>query len=175
VNRSRGVHQCQWNGSRHNDEKSKWESECQEAAVQDRDRKAHVAFKRLRCYEPEKGGPYQRDLIFASPTTGALLAVHPKVYSALSLTTYDCMNGDGNFCSFVSSKTSKIHTGDPVANDAHNYLIDVYNFYKTVFNRDFLADAGMPLESFVHFGVDYNNAFYNSGRMVRGKSLFGRN
>ncbi len=44
----------------------------------------------------------------------------------------------------------------------------VADFYKSVFNRNSIDDAGMTLGSSIHFGVNYNNAFWNGSRMTYG-------
>jgi bacillolysin len=45
-----------------------------------------------------------------------------------------------------------------------------YDFYKNVFNRDSYNNAGAALISSVHYGVNYNNAFWDSSlkQMVYG-------
>lgn len=143
----------------------KWESTCEAAAVQGRDGKAHLAYKRLRGYPAEGQGAYQLDLIFASISTGALLAVHPKVYGALALRTYNCHKKEVDYlsqCTIISASSSAISTKDPAANNAHNFASMVYSFYKTYFNRDSLDDRGVPIRSVVHYGLNYANAFYTS-------------
>jgi Zn-dependent metalloprotease len=57
---------------------------------------------------------------------------------------------------------------DPAVNEAYNYSGTTYDFYKRVLNRNSLDDNGMALISTVHFGRDYNNAFWNGEQMVYG-------
>jgi len=42
------------------------------------------------------------------------------------------------------------------------------DFYAEVYGRDSIDDAGMPLLATVHYGEDYDNAFWNSEQMVYG-------
>ena len=68
--------------------------------------------------------------------------------------------------------------GSPVANPggsadltvkrAFDETQAVADFYKTVFGRNSIDDAGMTLGSSVHYGVDFNNAFWNGMRMTYG-------
>ena len=62
---------------------------------------------------------------------------------------------------------------DAAANEAYDYSGDVYDFYKEVFDRDSLDDAGLPLRSSVHvsdtFGRSMSNAFFNGQQMAYGE------
>ncbi|HYD60927.1 MAG TPA: M4 family metallopeptidase [Noviherbaspirillum sp.] len=58
--------------------------------------------------------------------------------------------------------------GDDAANEAYEGLGATYTFFADVFGRDSIDDAGMQLDAVVHFGDDYNNAFWNSVQMVFG-------
>ncbi len=68
--------------------------------------------------------------------------------------------------------------GVPVANPgsaadltikrAYDETKAVADFYKTVFGRNSIDNAGMTLGSSVHYGVKYNNAFWNGMRMTYG-------
>jgi Zn-dependent metalloprotease len=58
--------------------------------------------------------------------------------------------------------------GGPVVSEAFNYSGFTYNFYKEIFNRNSIDTKGMRLDSTVHYGVDYNNAFWNGTQMVYG-------
>ncbi|MFJ8530807.1 M4 family metallopeptidase [Bacillus sp. NPDC094106] len=57
---------------------------------------------------------------------------------------------------------------DAAAVDAHYYAGVTYDYYKNAFNRNSLNDAGAPLKSTVHYGSNYNNAFWNGSQMVYG-------
>lgn len=58
--------------------------------------------------------------------------------------------------------------GDDAANEAYDGLGATFNFFADVFGRNSIDDAGMRLDATVHFGDDYNNAFWNSVQMVFG-------
>ena len=63
--------------------------------------------------------------------------------------------------------------GDPpVADTAVNEAYDgaglTYRFYKAVYDRDSIDGKGMELVSSVHYGTDFDNAFWNGSQMVYG-------
>ena len=47
-------------------------------------------------------------------------------------------------------------------------MVQVFDFFDQIFDRNSIDDSGMPLTATVHFGKDYNNAFWNSVQMVFG-------
>jgi Zn-dependent metalloprotease len=57
---------------------------------------------------------------------------------------------------------------DASANQAYDGLGDTYRFYWEVLTRDSIDDAGLPLLGEVHFGRDYDNAFWDGERMMFG-------
>jgi Zn-dependent metalloprotease len=59
-------------------------------------------------------------------------------------------------------------SGDADINEAHDGLGQTYDFYKTVFNRNSIDDRGMALVATVHWGQQFNNAFWNGSQMVFG-------
>jgi Zn-dependent metalloprotease len=66
---------------------------------------------------------------------------------------------------------------DAAVNEAYDFCGNTYDFYETVFNRNSVDGRGMRLDSSVHYGVDYDNAFWNGRQMVYGDGdgqLFGR-
>jgi Zn-dependent metalloprotease len=59
-------------------------------------------------------------------------------------------------------------TGDVAVDEAYDGLGHTFDFYQQVYGRNSIDDEGMPLNATVHFGVRYNNAFWNSEQMVFG-------
>lgn len=57
---------------------------------------------------------------------------------------------------------------DHSANEAYDGLGDTYRFYWEVFRRDSIDGVGMPLLGEVHFGRNYDNAFWDGERMMFG-------
>ena len=68
-------------------------------------------------------------------------------------------------------------SGDAAVDEAYDGLGATFDFFDQVFDRNSIDDAGMALDATVHFGQDYNNAFWNSTQMVFGdgdQQLFNR-
>ena len=59
-------------------------------------------------------------------------------------------------------------TGDPAADEAYDGAGATYDFYWNVYKRNSVDNNGMRLDSTVHYGEDYDNAFWNGKQMVYG-------
>jgi Zn-dependent metalloprotease len=59
-------------------------------------------------------------------------------------------------------------TGDEAADEAYDGLGATYNFFWDCYQRDSIDDSGLPLDATVHYGQDYDNAFWDGVRMVFG-------
>ncbi|MBW4525119.1 MAG: peptidase M4 family protein [Phormidium tanganyikae FI6-MK23] len=57
---------------------------------------------------------------------------------------------------------------DVAVNEAYEGSGATYNFYKDIFQRNSIDGFGMRLDSTVHYGQKYNNAFWNGSQMVYG-------
>jgi Zn-dependent metalloprotease len=58
--------------------------------------------------------------------------------------------------------------GDKAANEAYDGLGATYTLYWEVFKRDSIDDAGLPLDGIIHYGEKYDNAFWDTHRMIFG-------
>ena len=54
------------------------------------------------------------------------------------------------------------------ANEAYDGLGATWNFYWDAYRRNSIDGAGLPLDGTVHYGEDYDNAFWDGERMVFG-------
>jgi Zn-dependent metalloprotease len=59
-------------------------------------------------------------------------------------------------------------TGDAATDEAYDGLGTTHQFYADVFARNSIDNNGMPLKASVHYGTDYDNAFWNGQQMVFG-------
>jgi Zn-dependent metalloprotease len=59
-------------------------------------------------------------------------------------------------------------TNDPAINEAYDGLGATFDFYWETYQRNSIDDQGLPLNATVHFGTNYDNAFWNGDRMVFG-------
>src|SRR5215472_15682780 len=57
---------------------------------------------------------------------------------------------------------------NPSAQRAAAQAMAVGQFYRQIFGRNSIDDAGMTLMSSVHFGVKYNNDLWNGSQMIYG-------
>ena len=59
-------------------------------------------------------------------------------------------------------------TSDTTVNEAYDGLGNTYALLRDVYDRDSIDGEGLNLHGTVHFGVDYDNAFWDGERMVFG-------
>lgn len=59
-------------------------------------------------------------------------------------------------------------TSDDAVDEAYNGLGNTWRLYWEAFGRNSVDGAGLPLDATVHYGRDYDNAFWNGQRMVFG-------
>ncbi|MBD2388016.1 M4 family metallopeptidase [Cylindrospermum sp. FACHB-282] len=59
-------------------------------------------------------------------------------------------------------------TTDIAVNEAYDATGATYDLFYEVFERNSIDDKGLRLDSTVHFGVNYDNAFWNGDQMVYG-------
>ena len=82
------------------------------------------------------------------------------------INTYTANNRQTTYGSLMYGSSSNIT--DRAAVSAHSYAEVVYNFYQNMFNRTSIDNSGMSINSVVHYGSRYNNAFWNGYKMVYG-------
>ena len=66
---------------------------------------------------------------------------------------------------------------DHAVDEAYDGAGATYDLFRDIYDRNSLDDRGMRLDATVHYGADYNNAFWNGSQMVYGDGdgrLFGR-
>jgi Zn-dependent metalloprotease len=59
-------------------------------------------------------------------------------------------------------------SSDPAVNEAYDAAGATYDLFKEIFGRNSIDDKGLRLDSTVHYGVKYDNAFWNGDQMVYG-------
>jgi Zn-dependent metalloprotease len=90
-----------------------------------------------------------------------------SVSNKLDRTIFDAENTENLPGTLVRREGEKAKGGKTVS-EAYDYSGSTYNFYKDVFKRNSIDTRGMKLDSSVHYGEDYNNAFWNGTQMVYG-------
>src|SRR4029079_1263260 len=100
-------------------------------------------------------------------TVTGLMSAMFSVSDKLHRTIYDAANTESLPGKLVKSEGGKAKGGTSVS-EAYDYSGATYNFYKDIFKRNSVDTKGMKLDSTVHYGEDYNNAFWNGTQMVYG-------
>lgn len=59
-------------------------------------------------------------------------------------------------------------SGDAAVDEAYAHLGATYKLFWDIYHRDSIDASGLPLVSSVHYGEDYDNAFWNGAQMVFG-------
>jgi Zn-dependent metalloprotease len=59
-------------------------------------------------------------------------------------------------------------TGDIAVDEAYDGAGATYNLFYEIYERNSIDDRGMRLDSTVHYGMNYDNAFWNGNQMVYG-------
>ncbi|MCE9671870.1 M4 family metallopeptidase [Myxococcus stipitatus] len=89
------------------------------------------------------------------------------VESQRQRTVYD-LKGEEAFPGTLVRSEGQAPSGDTAADEAYDGLGATYDFFWQVLGRNSVDGDGMPLQAFVHYGRDYDNAFWDGKRMVFG-------
>jgi Zn-dependent metalloprotease len=92
-------------------------------------------------------------------------------------TIFDCRNSEDLTAAVIARVESDESSGDLAVDEAYDGLGSTYDFFWEIFERNSIDDDGMPLNAYVHFARNYNNAFWDGQHMVFGdgdNDLFNR-
>lgn len=92
--------------------------------------------------------------------TRNLNGTEPYPYVPPSSGTQECLNN-----------VRACGSSDSDANNAHAFAYDTYMTYANRHSRDSIDNAGMKILSMVNYGVGYQNAFWDSEKMVYGDNM----
>ena len=126
-------------------------------------RAAVEALRRSRAGEEAAPAP-SVDVVESKPSPLRTGAGHRKGLTRLIYTAANGFNLPGK----LIRKESSAPRNDPAADEVYDALGITYEFFRTEFGRNSIDDQGMPLEAIVHYGVGYNNAFWNGRQMIFG-------
>ncbi|WP_026100038.1 M4 family metallopeptidase [Fortiea contorta] len=122
------------------------------------------------------GNPEQRRWAFQTLNVSAQLRGRRDVVGPISFapspgvkrrTIYDAKNSQQLPGTLVRTEGSP-PSGDVSVNEAYDATGATYDFFYEVFERNSIDDKGLRLDSTVHYGVKYDNAFWNGDQMVYG-------
>ena len=91
----------------------------------------------------------------------------PARRTAPHRTIADC-HGSTTLPGDVVRREGEAATGDAAADEAYDGLGATWALYLEVYGRDSLDGHGLPLDASVHYGEQYDNAFWDGTRMVFG-------
>jgi Zn-dependent metalloprotease len=90
-----------------------------------------------------------------------------SVSNRLNRTIYDAKNKESLPGNLIRREGERVK-GGPTVSEAYDSSGSTYDFFKKIFDRNSIDTRGMNLDSTVHFGENYNNAFWNGTQMVYG-------
>jgi Zn-dependent metalloprotease len=92
-----------------------------------------------------------------------------SVSNKLNRTIFDAENKEELPGAMISYEGfTGIVTLEGAVREAYDWSGVTYNFYKDIFDRNSIDTRGMDLDSTIHYGEKYNNAFWNGTQMVYG-------
>ena len=87
--------------------------------------------------------------------------------SGLTRTIHDAGGGE-TLPGEIVRREGETEVSDVAVNEAYDGLGHTYRLFDEVYERDSIDGAGLPLNGTVHYGTDYDNAFWDGERMVFG-------
>jgi Zn-dependent metalloprotease len=107
-----------------------------------------------------------RKLVFVDAVYGQVSDKLDRTEFAKNRTIYNA-NGSTTTGTFARGEGDPA-TGNTDVDNAYDWTGVTYDYYASNFGRDSYDDAGAELVSFVHYGVGYQNAFWDGFEMVYG-------
>jgi Zn-dependent metalloprotease len=98
------------------------------------------------------GGPRAQPITFA------------RIGGAPQRTIYDQQHSTNQTPGKVARAEGQAPVADAAINQAYDGLGYTYNFYWTTFQRDSIDGQGLPMLGLVHYGSNYDNAFWDNVR-----------
>ena len=101
---------------------------------------------------------------------GGLKVAHPSLTAApphKQRTIYDTKNSQTLPGTTVRAEGQAL-SKDVAVNEAYDGLGDTFDFYLNVYKRNSIDNAGLHLNATVHYGKNYDNAFWNGQQMIFG-------
>jgi Zn-dependent metalloprotease len=103
---------------------------------------------------------------------GGLKAAHASMGAMAAAPHNNRTIANANHTENLPGQTVRTEGQAPVAdtavNQAYDGLGDTFDFYLAAYQRNSIDNAGLPLKASVHYGQDYDNAFWDGQQMVFG-------
>jgi Zn-dependent metalloprotease len=107
-----------------------------------------------------------RKLVVTDARTGAVIDTLNRLENAKNRTVYNARGSTST--GTLARSEGQGATGNTDVDNAYNFTGAVYDYYRNTFGRDSYDGGGAGLVSFVHYGVGYQNAFWDGAEMVYG-------
>jgi len=120
------------------------------------------------AYKITVTGPGVREFVFVDATSGAILDRVTGIYNSKNRSTYDMHNSKVYLNATLERVEGQGPVGEADVDNAHDFAGDTYDFYFNAYGRDSVDNAGFPLRSYTHYGIGYQNAFWDGSRMTYG-------
>jgi Zn-dependent metalloprotease len=111
----------------------------------------------------------ERKLVFVDAVSGQVADALDRTEFAKNRTIYNA-NGSTTTGTFARGEGDPA-TGNRDVDAAYDGTGATYDYYASIFGRDSYDNAGAELVSFVHYGVGYENAFWDGAEMVYGEGF----
>lgn len=125
----------------------------------------------FKAYKVTIAGPALRRFVYVNAADGTLLGRFEGIHTARSRSTLDM---DGSFF-YLRASVARLEgqgpVGDRDVDNAHDFAGDTYDFYWRAYGRDSIDDAGQTLVSYVDYGRNFQNAFWNGSYMTYGEGM----
>jgi Zn-dependent metalloprotease len=104
-----------------------------------------------------------------TPGRGSRPITFARVGGSPQRTIYDQQHSESQTPGKVVRTEGAPATGDKATDEAYDGFGATYNFYWQIFDRDSIDGQGLPILGLVHYGTDYDNAFWDgAGHMFFG-------
>ena len=113
-----------------------------------------------------------RELVLIDAYSGGIPLQFNQIHTARDRKTYDANNTTTLPGTLRCDESNPTCTGeDPHEVGAHVYAGNTYDFYWNYHGRDSIDGLGMTLISTVHYGLFFDNAFWDGNQMVYGDAF----
>ncbi|MCX6050825.1 MAG: M4 family metallopeptidase [Chloroflexi bacterium] len=121
--------------------------------------------------------PDQAEWVFIDASTGEVRFSYSAIDDSRNRSTYNLKHGTTySSATLARTESQAAVTSAPSCttadiNNAHNYAGNTYDFYFNRFGRDSYDNAGAALKSYVCYGTNYQNAFWDGAKMTYGNGF----
>jgi Zn-dependent metalloprotease len=110
--------------------------------------------------------PARKDIVIDA-TRGRVLDLLDRLYIARNRQTHSANNGT-TLPGTLRRTEAQGPVGDADVDSAHTFVGATYDYYSATHSRDSYDNSGATLVTTVHYGTNYENAFWNGVQMVFG-------